>query len=963
MRSALMGFRLRDQRNVPGERRGIPGPRARWLGLLVASLLVFSGGTQAADSGPRAHAQGSFDAATGIYTVASGDDLGAIAERFGLRLSTLEQQNNLDSDLIQVGQQLDVSAARQVSTLAQGPAVAVSDLPPDPWPRKVSAGGRTLSVYQPQVESWSGNRLALRAAVATRPTEQGDEAFGVIRVQARTEVDRERRQVLLDDFSLVKADFPTIADQGEALAEDVEAMLGDALRVVALDRLEASLAAAGVTPPVGVAVNNDPPRVIVSEKPAVLIPIQGKAVFKPVSDTKLQRAINTRALILASDPSGPYFLHLLDGWMAAQSLDGPWTLAEITPGELDVVAERLAASGEVDLLHGGVTRVTLDALESGPPQVYVSEAPAELIVFNGKPNLVPIKGTDLLWADNSAADVIVDKNDGSYYVLLAGRWFRAPALTGDWTYVASIDLPEDFSRIPVESPAGVVLASVAGTTQAREALIANTIPQTVTVPLSQGPSYTLKTDGPPTVGLLKGTDLEYVVNSETPVVRVDGKTYYALHAGLWFQSDTLEGPWTLSTSIPAAIYEIPPSSPLHYLTYVQVYGADSNMIYEGYTPGYLGTVNSDDGVVVYGTGYDYQPWVGDDWITAPETYGLAAAPVYNPATGYAYGFGLGLATAASADTYWGGAYYRPNYAGYGCCAVTSANVYRHWGDTVLTGTRTWFAGDGVAGSVAHGGYVDVGTGTAGRYAADRGYDAWTGTAQRGVGRTFHTEDGTVGGVDRGERYNLYTGRRTYDSHAVALGPDGGAVSRDTVVTEKPDGQLALVHQTTVENPRTGETHEVTTARRDDDLYAGADGRVYRNTGDGWETRGETGWGPTDVGGDGFDLERQARVSADARLHASARYRGADIADSGPTDIGDDPPQREAADERLDAVSRSAQIDRVDSGGRGPTDVGGVPPERERPAPAEGAERVNAAMGERFKGGGFGARFGGVHRHR
>jgi len=110
-------------------------------------------------------------------------------------------------------------------------------------------------------------------------------------------------------------------------------------------------------------------------------------------------------------------------------------------------------------------------------------------------------------------------------------------------------------------------------------------------------------------------------------------------------------PGSVAASVPDAIYAIPASSPLHYVTYVQVYGSTPEVVCDGYTPGYLGAVQSTDGVVVYGTGYAYEPWIGDTWIAAPETWGLAAQPVYNPATGYAFGFGLGLATAAMAEPY------------------------------------------------------------------------------------------------------------------------------------------------------------------------------------------------------------------------------------------------------------------------------------------------------------------------
>lgn len=906
-----------DQATVGGGQRSETVSLPGRVGLVLAGCLVFVMAVQAADGGPRHHAEGSYDPATGLYQVAPGDDLGAIASRFGVSLAALEQQNNLTSSGIQVGQALQVSSSSQgavASAKAPAPAAdqtqaaapastAAPSLPPDPWPRQVQVGGQTLTVYQPQVEGWSGNQLSLRAAVSLKPSGKSDEAFGVIRAKARTQVDRVQREVVLQDLQVVDAQFPTLPAEGTELAQGVAQQFGQMIRVVPLDRLETSLAAAGVSPATGVAVRNDPPRVIVSYKPAVLVPIQGTAIWKPVSDTQLLRVINTRAVILASEAGGPYYLHLLDGWVTAQTLEGPWTRAEIMPAGLDAVASKLAASGEADLLNGSPSTPTLDLLSAGLPDVYVSETPAELLVFKGQPDLVPIDGTALLWANNTTTDVIVDTADGSYYVLLAGRWFMAPSLSGPWTYVASSALPADFARIPAKAPAGVVLTSVAGTPQAKEAAIANSIPQTATVPLKGGPDFTLKSDGPPVVGLLKGTDLEYVVNSETPVIRVDGKTYYALQAGVWFQSDSLDGPWTLATSVPAAIYDIPPSSPLHYVTYVQIFGATPEVVYEGYTPGYLGTVLAQDGVVVYGTGYDYEPWIGDAWIAAPETYGLAAAPIYNPAVGYGYGFGLGLATAAVADSYWGGAYYRPYDAGYGCCAVTGANVYSHWGDTVAAGTRTWYAGDGVVGTQARGSYTDYRTGTTGTYAAGRSYDARTGTAQRGYGRTFDTAGGTSGAAERGERYNPTTGTRTYGSRMEATGPEGSSVSRDTERAEGPLGGSAAAHQTTVYDSHTGESHSLDTARVGNNVYAGADGHVYRNTGAGWEDHGAGGWASA-VGDTGWaDREQQAR------------------------DLGGD---------RVNALSDGGWGDRPDGGLFG----GG------------------GGFGDRFGGGGFGGRFGG-----
>jgi hypothetical protein len=256
--------------------------------------------------------------------------------------------------------------------------------------------------------------------------------------------------------------------------------------------------------------------------------------------------------------------------------------------------------------------------------------------------------------------------------------------------------------------------------------------------------------------------------------------------------------------------------------------------------------------------------------------------VYNPTVGYAFGFGLGLATAAMAEPYWGGAYYRPYGMGYGCCGLTSANVYRQWGDTVAAGTRTWYDGaDGTLGTAARGDYSNWRTGTSGRYAAGRSYNPYTGVAQRGYGRTFDTAGGVQGAVARGERYNPATGVRSYGSGMAASGPDGGYVSRDTERARGPLGGTAAAHQTTVSNPRTGETRTLDTARVGNSLYAGADGNVYRNTGDGWQRHDDGGW--QDAGDTAWaDREQQARSLGDDRLNSGFgsddRFGGGDLGD-------------------------------------------------------------------------------------
>jgi hypothetical protein len=102
--------------------------------------------------------------------------------------------------------------------------------------------------------------------------------------------------------------------------------------------------------------------------------------------------------------------------------------------------------------------------------------------LEGEPNYVPVDSTQLLYAKNTSARVFKLLDDKSTYVLISGRWYRAASFQGPWTHVAATQLPKEFAKIPDSSPVEDVKASVPGTRQAQEALIANSVPQTAAEP-------------------------------------------------------------------------------------------------------------------------------------------------------------------------------------------------------------------------------------------------------------------------------------------------------------------------------------------------------------------------------------------------------------------------------------------------------------------------------------------------
>ena len=260
------------------------------------------------------------------------------------------------------------------------------------------------------------------------------------------------------------------------------------------------------------------------------------------------------------------------------------------------------------------------------PTVFVSVSPAEVIVTEGAPRLVPIAGTLLSYVSNTDAHLFVE--NGTYYYLVAGRWYSAKGLDGPWTY-ATASLPADFARIPPGSARGYVLVSVPGTPQAQEAVMQTTVPTQAT--LDRGTTTVeIVYSGEPKFEPIAGTEMMHAVNTMYDVIEV-GDKYYACYQGAWFVAPSPSSGWILASSVPTVIYTIPASSPLYRVTFVKVYGDTATTVTYGYTTGYTMSYVS-SGVVVYGTGYYYPPviWPAPIPIYYPYPYHVVGIHLVQP---------------------------------------------------------------------------------------------------------------------------------------------------------------------------------------------------------------------------------------------------------------------------------------------------------------------------------------------
>ena len=289
------------------------------------------------------------------------------------------------------------------------------------WPRYAATNGYEFAVYQPQIGKWQGNQLEGRFALAVRPSGTTNETYGVIFFKARTEIDKVNRLVTLEDFEVTKADFPTQKEMQKQYVAMVQSFQPSTAKVIPLDHLEAVFAASADMTKVKVEpVKNDPPRVIYTTQPSLLVLVDGAPIFKPLTGD-YQRVVNTRPVLLlnANATYQGNYLYAGSRWYSAPSLEGPWTLKPNLPPDLGVALEAAQATKEVDLLLPEDTNAPPPVL-----QIYVSTVPAELIETEGVAKLMSIPGTELLYATNTSNAIFYCLDDANYYVLISGRWLN-----------------------------------------------------------------------------------------------------------------------------------------------------------------------------------------------------------------------------------------------------------------------------------------------------------------------------------------------------------------------------------------------------------------------------------------------------------------------------------------------------------------------------------------------------------
>ena len=652
-------------------------------------------------------------------------------------------------------------------------AEQAASTPTGDWPREITGNGNRLTYYQPQVDGWTDyRRLDGRVAVVLTPS-GGQSVPGMITLQAQTDTNFDERTVAIHDIRVTSALFPSLDDATQQKMRSLaEGLFPKDAVLISLDRMLAA-AEDEATPGQKAALKTNPPKIFVSTEPAILLLVDGEPVRAPIPETSLEVIVNANWDLFFDKAGHQYYLSQAPLWLQTSTFNGPWTIAKSLPGDMAKLPD--------DWADVKKTIPPRPPAKAKAPKVFYSNTAAELIAFDGEPQWKKIQGTNLGYVTNTDSDFFIDYATNRFYYLTSGRWFTALQRTGPWSF-ASDKLPSDFANIPTDSPAADILPSVPGTDQAREAVMMAQIPTLATVNKTEAAAAVkVSYQGEPQFKPIENTQLSYAVNTENKVIKT-GDIYYLCFQGVWFMSRSPNGPWETASSVPPAIYQIPPSSPVYNVTYVKVYESTPQTVTCGYTAGYMGTFVLGMAVgaaIAYGTGYYYPPYVYwgprpvPYYVGYPRTYGVgvhynyysggyyaqrsvygpygtaSTAAWYNPSTGF-YG------RVATVQTYAGGATvgqaYNPWTGTYGATRQGS-NAYSQWGSSVAVRGDQW--AQTAHKSTANGTVAGVRTSEGGRAVGGVGYRGSGFVAQDANNNVYAGKDGNVYKKDTSGNWSKY----------------------------------------------------------------------------------------------------------------------------------------------------------------------------------------------------------------
>jgi hypothetical protein len=194
------------------------------------------------------------------------------------------------------------------------------------------------------------------------------------------------------------------------------------------------------------------PTVFFSSVPAVVILFDGQPVYSPIQGTQLTYAVNTESYLFVYSPTNQFYYMTAGRWFSSSSLQGPWTFANSNlPADFAHIPPSSPAGQVLSSVPGTEEAKDAVLIAQVPTSITVNAAAAAAkasVAYDGAPQFVPISGTTMMYATNTAQKVI--QVGDLYYLCLQGIWFMSTTPQGPWQTATTV--PQVIYTIPPSSP-------------------------------------------------------------------------------------------------------------------------------------------------------------------------------------------------------------------------------------------------------------------------------------------------------------------------------------------------------------------------------------------------------------------------------------------------------------------------------------------------------------------------------
>ena len=218
-------------------------------------------------------------------------------------------------------------------------------------------------------------------AVSLTP-KSGKTVLGVVEMKGNTNIDNVAKLVVISNPQVTGTYFPSLdnATAGKDGASCSKHLFRQPSRSPCISLIASTPKKEA---PAGVQLNNDPPKIFVGYRPSILLSVNGEPVLSVVPNTNLQFVVNTQWPLFFDESGSTYYLAVGQQWLTASKLDGQWSPTKQLPAEMSKVPQDKQWSALKKLIPPPANT------KSVTPDVFYSDKPAEIILFDGQPVYAP----------------------------------------------------------------------------------------------------------------------------------------------------------------------------------------------------------------------------------------------------------------------------------------------------------------------------------------------------------------------------------------------------------------------------------------------------------------------------------------------------------------------------------------------------------------------------------------------